>query len=663
LVGQRLYQETSSIVIVTAAGVAVAGLLLGGKRLWPAVGLAAMIGRLVGGSPLSFALYGGASNVLQAVVAVELLGRMNFDHRMERLRDAAALLAVGALSSLIAPSLGLLAALWTGWQVNPADFRMLWATWWLSGMVSILVIVPLVVSWPARGHIRLSKPEVLEGATLLVLTTCLAVIVFWAPRPVPGGPLGVYGLLLLMFWMGLRADVRIVSLAIATHMCIGIGATLFGPPPLQAADLGTRLVQTELFFAVTGTMYLCVAAVSGERRAAVRALSKQVDRLEDALTEIRSQDQSKSDFIAILSHEIRNPLTPVVTYLELLHADGLDSPDAARYVKVIADNVAAITRLLDDLLDIARISRDHFPLQRRYVAVDDVVRSSFAAIDPHVRAGDRTLTAELPDHALTVLGDPTRLEQVFVNLMTNAVKYTPSGGQVRLTSRLDGNFVVVTVSDDGIGIAPERLEDIFEPFTRAGNGTERAGGLGVGLYLSRQLVELHGGKLIARSPGLGRGSSFDVRLPLHTELAAPDDGAPREAAASEQDRPTETQLVLIVDDNREAADGIRLLVSSFGHQSLVAQDAYEAQALLDSFTPDAAILDIGLPGMSGYDLARTLRSRLGSAALLIAVTGYGQQADKVRALEAGFNHHMTKPVDGAAIRTLLAKRGEVPDSL
>lgn len=372
-------------------------------------------------------------------------------------------------------------------------------------------------------------------------------------------------------------------------------------------------------------------------RAALRARHRQyeardlLERLEDAV-------RQRERFLAILGHELRNPLTAIRNAVQLARLRSGDDADMARPLGIIHRQSRVLDRLVDDLLDVARVTSGKIVLQREIVEVGVVARHALEEQEPvfHARGVDITFAAAA--EPLRVDADPARLGQILTNLLTNACKYTPSGGHVAVRVGRDGDRARVMVEDDGVGIPAELLPDIFEMFAQGDGSLERTqGGLGIGLTLARSLAQLHGGTLQAASPGPGRGSVFTLRLPLVP--AAPVRERSAEAA------PPARRSVVLVEDNTDTRDSLRELLELFGHDVRAAADGPEGLRLAAEAMPDVAIVDVGLPGLSGYELAARLRAQVGARIRLIALTGYGQPEDRRRAIESGFDAHMTKPVD------------------
>ena len=381
------------------------------------------------------------------------------------------------------------------------------------------------------------------------------------------------------------------------------------------------------------------------------------EELRQVAAELSQADRRKDEFLATLAHELRNPLAPIRNSLELIRIAAADPGVVERSRQVMERQLAQMTRLVDDLLDVSRISSDKLALRRERIDLETVVRSAVETSRPVLDAAEQRLTVALPAEPVFLDGDLTRLAQVFMNLLHNAAKFSEPGGQVGLSAQRDGGEVVVTVTDTGVGIPPDHLGRIFDMFSQVSSSIERSqGGLGIGLTLVRRLVGLHGGRVEARSDGPGTGSTFVVRLPVLAEsggaTAPADDAAPSASGLR----------VLVVDDNRDAATSLAALLQLMGNE---AHTAYDGLAALDSASalrPDVVLLDIGLPGLNGYEVARRIRAEpWGGAMRLFATTGWGQDGDKRMSKEAGFDEHLVKPVDPTALMRLLgAARSAMP---
>jgi signal transduction histidine kinase/ActR/RegA family two-component response regulator len=389
------------------------------------------------------------------------------------------------------------------------------------------------------------------------------------------------------------------------------------------------------------------------REREARALAEQTaEALRRANEELEAAAREKDGFLAMLAHELRNPLAGISNAARVIRLRAARGEDLERPLAMLDRQIRNGARLLDDLLDVSRLTRGLVDIRREPVRLDAVVASAVESQRALLDAAGHQLALELPDAPVVVSGDPTRLEQVVANLVHNAAKYTPERGHVRVTLAREGDDAVVTVADDGAGIAPELLPRIFELFVQGETGLARSrGGLGLGLTLVKRLVELHGGTVTARSDGPRRGATFTVRL--RAEVA--EEGARAAAPALAHGRARGVRArVLVVEDNVDMAALLAEYLRRLGHDVRVANDGVGAMATLSAFTPDVALLDVGLPGMDGYELAGRLRARLGDGALLVAVTGYGQESDRRRALAAGFARHLTKPVEPEQLAAVVA---------
>lgn len=360
-------------------------------------------------------------------------------------------------------------------------------------------------------------------------------------------------------------------------------------------------------------------------------------------------DRRKDEFIATLSHELRNPLAPMHSALEVMKLKSSGYAALDPVLPVFERQLNHITHLVDDLMEISRITQGRMELRRAPLDLTAVVRAAAADVAPLIDASGHTLTVSVPAESLVVDGDATRLTQVVVNLLTNAAKYTPRGGRISLEATRQDGEAAISVRDDGIGIPERSLATVFDMFSQLEPALDRSqGGLGIGLALVKGIVSLHGGSICAFSEGVGLGSEFVVRLALST------------AALAGETQPTEAGnidilRVLVVDDNVDAADTLAMALELLGCHPKAVYTAADGLAQLEAFAPQVALLDIGLPDMNGYELARQIRATAGGAAItLIAATGWGQTSDKQRAMEAGFDHHLTKPVDFDKLQSVLA---------
>ncbi len=364
-------------------------------------------------------------------------------------------------------------------------------------------------------------------------------------------------------------------------------------------------------------------------------------------------DRKKDEFLAMLGHELRNPLAAIGNAVLVARTPGLESRRDWS-LDVIKRQVEQLSKLIDDLMDVSRVRLGKIELRRDHIDFVQVLSRAVDAIQPLVDERRQQIEIDLPDQSLGVIADPTRLEQIFVNLLSNASKYSPEQSRIHVSVRADATGIVTRVRDEGVGLEPGMAGRIFDLFVQAQTSLDRAkGGLGIGLSLARRLVDLHGGSIVARSEGLGRGSEFIVTLPMAGPLTPVSAGDSSSALASE---PQPETKVLVVDDNVDAANALSLLLETQGFRVAVAHDGGDALKRADEVQPHIVLMDLGLPVLDGYQVASQLRARPnGSAVTLVAVSGYGPDQNPERASEAGFDHHLVKPIDCVALLALLAK--------
>ncbi|MDG3005849.1 PAS domain-containing hybrid sensor histidine kinase/response regulator [Paludisphaera mucosa] len=424
---------------------------------------------------------------------------------------------------------------------------------------------------------------------------------------------------------GFRSEFRVVDPIQGVRWLLGLGRVDFGPDGKPLRMIGINLDVTDR------------------------------KRFEQAMAD---QDRRKNEFLATLAHELRNPLAPIRTGLQVLKLAPPNSPMIPETRVMMERQLGHMVRLIDDLLDVSRISRGRVELKRERVRIRSAIEHALEVSRPLIDAAGHQLTIAYPDDSVYVDGDLTRLTQVVGNVLNNAAKYTPDGGRIELSSGVEAGRVVIRVADDGAGITAEMLVGVFDLFAQVDQTLDWAqGGLGIGLSLVKKILELHGGTIEAASPGLGLGSTFTIRLPLATVPKAVDAPAPGESQAA---GPSETSSlrVLVVDDSLDGAQSLAMLVRMWGHTPQTAHDGSGAIAAAADHRPELVFLDIGLPGMDGYEVCRRLRSDpKHSGATFVALTGWGSEAEKRRVRDAGLDHHLVKPIDPDLIREVEEGRG------
>lgn len=382
---------------------------------------------------------------------------------------------------------------------------------------------------------------------------------------------------------------------------------------------------------------------------ALRSRQRQYD-LRDAMAQLERRIHERDRFLAVLGHELRNPLGAILLASQMTEPDGtLDAEKA----QLIERQSRHLTRLVNDLLDLSRVAAGKIVLKPQLLDLVEAVSQSVRSVLPAAKQQNIDLAVRTPDERVVVNADPVRLDQIVTNVLTNAIKYTPEGGHVILEIDVDEQSALLKVTDDGVGIAPERIGGIFELFAQAENAIGRAqGGMGIGLALVRNLVELHEGTVTASSEGVGKGTEFVVRLPL---AGAHDQPGPVPVDAPPPPATAASRRIAIVEDNNDVRDLLRLKLKRLGHEVVDAPDGNEGLRTILDERPDLAIVDLGLPGIDGFEIAKEVRAKLGTGIVLVALSGFGQPEDKRRALEAGFDEHLTKPADVRDIENLLTR--------
>ncbi len=759
-------------------GIALAAVLLLGRRVWPGIALGAFLANLTAHETVATACGIATGNTLEALIGAWALQRVGFHPALDRLRDVLALVVRAAgCSTAVAATIGVISLCLGGaqpWSAVPS----LWWTWWIGDALGDLVVAPLLLVLATSPPVKVRAPRRAEALVALAALFVVSVTVFEARfgTPSSGHPLH-YTIFPFVIWGALRFGQRGTTIATFLASALTIWSTAHGSGPFAMQTLHESLLLLQLFMAVVAVTALLLGAAIAERDRAERraaadydllqsserrlrlaldaghmgvwdwdvatgevkwsenlepmhglargAFSGTIDgfralvhpddlervnreiaraletgtsyetefrnpwpdgtihwvagkgtavrdasgraarmlgvgmdvterrRLEEELRQRAEQladaDRRKDEFLAMLAHELRNPLQPLSNALYLLARTGTDRE---RFLAMANRQVTHLVRLVDDLLDVSRITRGMVTLRKEPVFLSDLVARATENVRHFMESCGHSVSVSLPTEPLRLEVDPVRLAQVLANLLSNAAKYTTPGGSIRLTAERAGEQVVIRVRDTGAGIDAALLPHIFDLFVQGAAPADRApSGLGIGLTIVRRLVEMHGGRVEARSPGPGHGSEFIIWLPaMPAPLVEPAFVRDGERASG----PTRSLRVLVIEDNQDSAESLAELLGLWGHDVQVAYDGTTALELAAQHHPEVVLSDIGLPGMDGYELARRLRSAPGVArAVLIALTGYGRDDDKRRALEAGFDHHLVKPPDAGALEALL----------
>lgn len=645
---------TTPAVISPGAGVALAGLIILGIRFWPVVFIITYVTYLALGLPFVFVTCYTIGHTLQAVFGAYVLKQFAYDTKLGRFRDTLAMTGTAFLAGAIVPTLGFIGFFISG-TVEPMQFTntlgFSWGHWWAGMILSLIVVTPFITRWIRVPHTR-SIIEILETVLIFIPLIGIAVLIFWLGIGSVVGISLVYFLFVPLGWIAFRLGPRMTVTALFILAALALGGTMFGAEEMTLAERGMRLFQVEVFLIIMSLIFLTLVSVEEDRKDTTISLKRNIGDLEQVLDRLNDQDRAKNNFLAILAHELRNPLATIVSSIELLRYRRQVNADGEESMNVIERRLQSINRLLDDLLDISRISEKKIKLQKKMIDLRDALTTSLQNAESATERKDQALIANIPNEPFMVKGDRTRLEQVFTNLLNNASKFTPHGGRIEISVVRKESSVSVSITDTGAGISADHLTRIFDPFYQGKNRTqETRAGLGIGLSVARDLIKMHRGHIMAKSEGVNKGSEFIITLPLVESPAfLPKDEARQQIP---YDKPPHMHTILVVDDNKMAAESLAKLLGLSGFEVTTALTGTEAIERVASKAPDGILLDIGLPDMTGFEVARTLRYERDFQGTIIALSGYGQEEDKVNAYEAGCTHHITKPARLAELLEML----------
>jgi signal transduction histidine kinase/ActR/RegA family two-component response regulator len=615
------------------AGIALAALLVIGYRAWPAILVGAFLVNVTtaGNFATSFGIATG--NTLEAVCGAWLVnrfagGRSVFDRPQGVFKFALA----AATSTVISPAFGV-TSLALGGFADWANYGAIWLTWWLGDTTGDLVFAPLIILWSVASKRRWNSREAIEGGVLLVLLFALSELVFggWVTISARNYPIAfICGPVVI--WMAFRFTQRETAIGIFILSAIAILGTLRGFGPFVGGTENQSLLGLQCWTAVLTVTAMALSAGMAERRRVEEELHQQKAIVEAA-------NRTKDHFLAMLSHELRTPLTPVISALEALETEPAQTGDAKTALAMIRRNIELETQLIDDLLDFTRIAKDK--LQLRFAPVDAHLAISNVVEICRVEAKSKNLRVHLNLRANRhcVAADAAKFQQIIWNLLKNAIKFTPEDGEISISSSNPASEVLtISVRDTGIGVEPEVMQRIFDPFEQGNRSFERRfGGLGLGLAISKSLAQAHGGTLTAQSDGHNSGSTF--LLSLQTILPAEALTVP---ASTSEETSRQRLKILLVDDHQDTCAALEKLLVRRGHLVAATHDVRSAMETAVRNQFDLLISDVALPDGTGMELMMQLRAMSGIPG--IAISGFGNNGDIERSLEAGFSEHLIKPV-------------------
>ncbi len=625
-----------------ASAVALSLLFLEGLELWPIIFLASLVGGILSGLPLMFIGIQVVSQTSLALLGAWVLRKAKVDPIFRRMRDMLLTIMTLVAVSLIPPTLTSLGNIISAEYLHTVYSTASWGLRYTGTLLCLLIITPFLLRWWAKPRFSRTFLEWVELVIVFGLLAGISFVIFVLGIDSVSAIPTIYFLLLPLFWIALRLRPRFVTLAMLVILLFAFSGIYYNVGLAASANFSAELFQVDELLIVLSMIFYIMVAIEENRRLSTNLMRSHLGMLENALARISSESNAKNDFIAILAHELRNPLAPIMSSIDLLKLKESHDPEELEMLTMMESMMQTVRRLLDDLLDISRISEGKVEIKRERIDLSEVVRRSIIATAHHRQERHQSLSIRTTEEPLCVLGDAVRLEQVFSNLLTNASKYSNSGDQITVSLEKHGNSAQVTVSDNGIGIEPSSLENIFVAFHQVEHGERSKKGLGIGLALVRSFVEMHHGSVVAMSDGIGKGSKFVVLLPLLPPRSSANQSQSTENNEGELDAPAVTLKVLVVDDNDAAAWSIGRLLELRGCRVEYAYDGRKAIDTVFSFKPDVILLDLGLPDMEGTRVAKTVRAR-GYRGKIIALTGYSGEGIRLRGSEVGIEQYMVKP--------------------
>jgi signal transduction histidine kinase len=639
------FVHASASPVWPPTGIALAAMLLFGVRVWPAIFIGAFLVNITTAGSIASSLGIAAGNTLEAVIGAMLVERYAGGARaFERAQDFQRLAVLaGALSTTISATIGATSLVLAG-HAEWNAFGAIWLTWWLGDAAGALIVAPLLVLWGAAPRPGPLHERPFEAVLLLSVLVATGALVFMYPAfsryPLP------FLCIPPLIWAAFRFGQREVATSVAVLSAIATWATVRDAGPFVMESDNESLLLLQSFMATIAALTLSVAALVWERKAVEAERLLLLESEQAARAEAEAANHAKDEFLAMLSHELRNPLAAISNAAQVLQAGETNQAFAGRAVDIIHRQARHLGRLIDDLLDVARVTRGRIKLAAERLDLADVVQKSLATLRSGGRLEEHRIVVDLPP--VWVEADPARLTQIVDNLLLNAIKYTPPDGLIEVSTLSDGDEAALRVRDSGVGIPPELLPRIFDLFTQGPRSLDRAqGGLGVGLTLAHRLAQAHGGRIVAESAGSSRGCTFTVRLP-RVDPPQSASHAPR-TIVTEHFPP---RKILIIEDDADGREALRMQLMIAGHDVYEAATGSEGIETAARVKPEVVLLDIGLPGLDGYQVAQRLRAA-DDCPRLIAITGYGQPQDRERAMRAGIDQHLVKPVDAAELRRLL----------
>jgi len=637
--------STSPALIWPPVGVALAVMYFEGYRILPAILLAQFLS-VISYNPqfqlIAFII--AVAYTLQAAVGLYVMRRFGFEPSLYKLRNTIILLGIAFLVTTIEPLIATIAQmyLYPSFTEHLFNFGRAWG----AGIFSSLVVTPFLFTWSSfkRFFHSYTKRQGYEIITAFLLLIIIIYILFWTPYPAFLGITAVFILPAVLIWFALSLEIRWTTLALVLTSLFGFAGTIIASP--TTIPINEQLLASQIYLGLVAAIFLVFVAVVEDRRRMYRSLKKNYGST-------LNSDRSKSEFIAVLAHELRNPLASMVSLTELLQLKSKNT-DSKKIIENIKLNAKTMTRILDDLLDTVRLSQRKFRLQKEEISLQQTIEQVLLSKSELLKRYRHNFSISLPPEDVLLFADPVRLKQIMINLVGNACKYTNPGGKIELSVAVSDEWVVVRITDNGIGMDNNTIQHIFEPFNQSEQAIRQDdSGIGIGLFLTKELVEMHGGRIEASSGGLGKGSIFSVYLPIVSYNSKKTDSSLKLQNHSTPENNKVRFRILIVDDNQDVASALMALLGHYGHEVAIANSGRGALETLDVFNPEVVFLDIGMSEMDGYETAQRIRTR-GWQGKMIALSGYGQESDLITSKNAGFYTHLIKPVGIEKILEILS---------
>jgi signal transduction histidine kinase/CheY-like chemotaxis protein len=641
----------SSTVVWPATGIAFSAMLLLGFRVWPAVFLGAFLVNVTTFGTAFTSLGIATGNTLEAVVAVCLTTRYANGRRLfEHPNDFFKFVATSMFAAAISATLGVASLAFGGFASHEA-FARIWQTWWVGDVGGFLLFAPVIILWVENPSLIEDRRQRFEVWMTLSAISLIGFMVFGGILPGVGNyPVGFFCIPILV-WSAFRFGQRETATAAFILAASADWGMKHGNGQwARFADPFRAIIIPQVFIMTMTVMTLAMAAVVWERKRAEAQAN-------EARNQAEAANRAKDQFLAMLGHELRNPIGALSSALRALERGDVRSEQYARLQEIMIRQSGHLARMVDDLFDIGRLTSGHITLNRRPMNVGECARDCIATLRMRDDQVPHNMSIGIED--IWIDGDPDRFTQILNNLLSNALKFTSPEGKIVFNVGAEGDRAVIHVEDDGEGISPDLLPYVFDLFVQGDQGSDRRfGGLGIGLNLVRQLVELQGGTVEAHSNGRGSGSAFTVRIPRIEAIQKRPKRSRMHAVAETSRR------ILIVEDNADSREALREVLEQAGHEIFEAATGTEGVASALANHPDIALIDIGLPGIDGYEVSRRIRSALGADGMtLIALTGYGLPTDRWKSELAGFDAHLVKPLDFDQLTDLLMARVDGPDKI